>query len=69
MHTLIVGLMRNLAQTLPEVDGQLAARERALLTELAQVREARRLVGAMMTAADITSESATVLSIEMDVAA
>jgi len=53
MHTLIIGLWRNLGQTLPEVDDKLAERETALAAELNQVREARQLIAATMSAARI----------------
>lgn len=53
MHSLIIGLWRNLGQTLPEVDAKLTEREDSLLAELAQVREARRLIAATMDAAGI----------------
>lgn len=53
MHALIIGLWRNLGATLPEVDTKLTEREDALLAELAQVREARRLIAGVMDAAGI----------------
>ncbi|HET8769457.1 MAG TPA: hypothetical protein VFM71_00605, partial [Gemmatimonadaceae bacterium] len=53
MHTLIVGLWRNLAQTLPELDAKLADEERDLLARLAQNREARRLIAAVTGAAGL----------------
>jgi len=69
MHALIIGLWRNLGATLPEVDEKLAEREQTILAELAQVRDARQLIGATMAAARIERKEPEGRVLEMAVEA